>query len=73
MSTTHRRRTTVLSVHRLRIAARIRERELQHHLDRREPHIKVDGMPVPSWVRGVRVEKAGRFQWAVVGTEWEGR
>ena len=28
---------------------------------------------LPAWARGVHVEKAGRFQWAVVVTSWRDR
>lgn len=62
-------RTKVISVHFLRRVARERERELQDEFDARlaGAYARINGLP--SWARGVRVEKAGRFQWAVVVTE----
>lgn len=85
-------RTKVLSVHRLRRAARKRERQLQVALEMRAqlaggarlriPDVaapanvdpaSVDIIPAPAWARGVRVEKAGLFQWAVVATSRRGR
>lgn len=65
-------RTKVLSVHFLRRVARHRERDIQAFLR----HGGAFGEPwrddLPRWTRGVRVEKAGPFQWAVVATEHAG-
>jgi hypothetical protein len=66
--------TKVLSVHKLRFMARLRERRIQGILnatgyDRDWDRRKLE---VPGWARGVRVEKAGRFQWAVVATTRKG-
>lgn len=74
--------TKVISVHHVRRVARSRERTLQAALDFGGPDavrrfgVQTDlataaGWPV--WARGVRVEKAGLFQWAVVATEGRGR
>lgn len=80
-----RDRTQTVSVHRLRRTARRRERKLQAELDAllASPHqtngstitVYVDGKPVklPTWARGVRVEKAGLLQWTIVATEHVGR
>lgn len=69
--------TEILSVHAFRRVARERERELQGLLD-----LSTDGSPasdivlrdagVPGWARGVRVQRAGLFQHAVVATEHRG-
>lgn len=68
----------IVSVHKFRWAARRKERELQAQLDvaveiggatlRRE--LEEAGLPL--WTRGVRVEKAGPFQHAVVCTRGRG-
>jgi hypothetical protein len=79
-------RTKVLSVHRLRRAAREHERRLQDAFAEMEhsgirvtygevlvlPGIPAPSNRVPAWACGVRVEKAGRFSWAVVATEHAG-
>lgn len=72
-------RTKVLSTHFLRRAARRREREIEAALRSRhdEEGMLVEGearllRDVPDWARGVRVEKAGPLQWAVVATEHQG-
>lgn len=73
-------RTQAVSVHKLRRVARKRERMLQQVLAART-HFAPAGSndtqdtpygPLPLWARGVRVEKAGAFQWAVVLTEERG-
>lgn len=58
--------TKVLSVHRLRRTARAEERRLTNCI--------LYGYPteLPYWAKGVRVEKAGLFQWAVVATSKRG-
>lgn len=77
-------RTHTLSVHRLRRTARKRERKLQLVLDqdlaprsidgrRRSTYVDGDVIGMPGWTEGVRVEKAGMLQWAVVATEHHGR
>lgn len=60
-------RTHIVSVHFLRRTARERERQIQRELNyhHRFPDL-------PDWAHGVRVEKAGPFQWAVVLTETRG-
>jgi hypothetical protein len=74
MSTHTRPRTHVLSIHYVRLFARLRERELQflldHHTD--DGPVRLNGIELPGWVRGVRVEKAGRFSWALVLTSERG-
>jgi hypothetical protein len=65
-------RTRVISVHYLRVIARMREREVQHVLERHAVGVTVAGVAIPAWAKGVRVEKAGRNQWAVVATEARG-
>jgi hypothetical protein len=77
-------RTRTLSVHRLRRTARANERTVQAALRLRrlrttwspfeQPTITLwrGGPELPSWACGVRVEKAGRFQWSVIATEAEG-
>lgn len=75
--------TRIVSTHWFRRVARDRERELQALLDR----VYDGGVPdptkvservalrdarVPEWARGVRVEKAGMLQYAVVATEHKG-
>lgn len=65
-----------LGVYRLRRTARKRARYLRQVLMQRQrfasPAYPVATLtpygPLPLWVRSVRVEKAGRFQWTVVGT-----
>lgn len=63
----------ILSVHVFRRQARKRERALQDFLR----HGAAFGEPwpddLPKWARGVRVRKAGRFQWVVEATENRGR
>lgn len=68
-------RTSVVSVHVFRRVARREERHLQALLDDRNagPGRVSELEVVPSWARGVRVEKAGPFQWTVVATERPGR
>lgn len=60
-------RTQVLSVHVLRRTARLKERKLQAQLD-----AGYQPDELPTWANGVRVEKAGQFQWAVVATSTAG-
>jgi hypothetical protein len=76
--------TEVLSVHFLRRVARAREREIQGALDavfagtggyalsRSGDHPVLARFEVPPWTSGVRIEKAGLLQWAVVATEGPG-
>lgn len=73
-------RTKAVSVHHTRRAARRRERELQEFLDlawSERPGIAAskllfdDGLP--AWARGVRVERIGLLQFAVIATEHRGR
>lgn len=64
-----REKTQVISVHRLRRVARKKERELQYDLD--GGHSRID-LGLPAWTNGVRVEKAGFFQHAVVATSRKG-
>lgn len=68
-------KTTVLSVHVLRRAARARERDVQEWLDAGRPlrfHMPENWKQIPDWATGARVEKAGPFQWAVVATSERG-
>lgn len=65
-------RTRVISTHYVRRIARIREREVQRLLDLGATGVRVAGVALPAWAHGVRVEKAGRFQWVVVATEAPG-
>lgn len=78
-------RTDVISVHHTRRAARKMERQMTAILSRRNradlqnapfeiPAISLySGGPVlPGWAQGVRVRKAGRFQWEVEATAWPG-
>lgn len=68
--------TKILSVHALRRVARARERQIQKALnDRAATGRPLPGQldDVPDWARGVRVERAGLFQHAVVATENRGR
>lgn len=68
----------IISVHKFRRVARSRERELQAQLDvaieiggkTLEQELRTYGLP--SWTRGVKVEKAGPFQHAVVATRERG-
>jgi hypothetical protein len=60
----------IISVHKLRFMARRKERRLQKLLDLGAPVHAEEGLPY--WARGVRVQKAGRFQWAVVATVTRG-
>lgn len=66
-------RTQVLSVHTFRRTARHEERRLQAVLGSPLMAFSAQGIPVPQWASGVRVEKAGLFSWSVTATEWEGR
>jgi hypothetical protein len=56
----------IIAVTPFRRRARTMEREIQHALDTHQP------TSLPDWVHGVRVEKAGLLQWAVVATENRG-
>jgi hypothetical protein len=62
----------VLSVHMLRSRARREERLWQAQLEQAEEMGKLEEelreAGLPSWMQGVKVLKAGRFQWIVVGT-----
>lgn len=73
--------TRIVSIHPFRRTARARERTLQGALNLGGPEaVHRLGMQTgytaatewPSWGRGVRVEKAGMFQWAVVATQERG-
>lgn len=72
--------TQVLSVHRLRRTARRRERGLQQILASRQRFAPASSDEtidtpygnLPLWARGVRVEHAGPFQYAVVATSHRG-
>jgi hypothetical protein len=75
-------RTEAVSVHKLRRAARKRERELQRYLsisgwyveggptDDEAKGLQPYGLPI--WARGVRVERIGPFCFAVIATEERG-
>lgn len=65
--------TKVLSVHKLRRRARAKERRLQAVLNRDPTAAQLLAAGLPLWAEGVRVEKAGLFQWAVVATIHRGR
>jgi len=65
-------KTSVASVHVFRRAARKKERQLQAWLDRNPSSKDKFDSAVPDWAQGVRVEKAGFFQWAVVYTSERG-
>ncbi len=66
-------RTAIVSVHRTRRAARRQERHVQACLDSGLRGARLDGFGlVPEWARGVRVEKAGFFQFVVNLTEHRG-
>jgi hypothetical protein len=65
----------IVSVHPFRRTARKEERRLQRVLDAyHEVHVILDDAPadLPLWAHGVRVERAGAFQHAVVATERRG-
>jgi len=68
-------RTQVLSVHKFRRSARRKERQATAEIAGSR-HKPVWTTPIlaekPSWATGARVEKAGRFSYAVVWTEWMG-
>lgn len=64
--------TKVLSVHKLRRRARAKERRLQAILNRNPSAAALIDAGLPIWAEGVRVEKAGPFQWAVVATTHRG-
>lgn len=59
-------KTQILSVHKLRRNARKEERRLTNVINFKLPS------DLPYWVKGVRVEKAGPFQHAVVATSRKG-
>lgn len=70
-------RTETVSVHRLRRSARRREHTIQKILDSygSDPRPAIyteDGLLVPAWAHGVRVEKAGVLQFSLVATEHRG-
>jgi hypothetical protein len=63
-------RTEAVSVHKFRRTARKRERRLQGALD---AGVWIDDFnDIPGWTQGVRVEKIGRFCFAVIATEKPG-
>jgi hypothetical protein len=70
--------TQILSVHVFRRNARKEERRLQEWLDRNrfssdaQLATQMRDHGYPSWMHGVRVEKAGRFSFAVVATDTRG-
>jgi hypothetical protein len=59
--------TKILSVHKLRRNARREERRLTNVIN-----FKLPNDDLPYWAKGVRVEKAGPFQHAVVATSRRG-
>jgi hypothetical protein len=63
-------KTQIVSVHYFRRQARRKEREIQAVFDM-WPNSEWP-LNAPWWARGVRVERAGPFQWAVVATEHRG-
>lgn len=66
--------TKIISVHFLRRVARVKERRLQRLFTGSPVTASVlQQAGVPIWAEGVRVEKAGPFQWAVVATSHRGR
>jgi hypothetical protein len=68
-------RTVILSVHKFRRTARKRERELQALLTEYagdEIRDLLKGYVIPAWARGVRVDKAGPFQWVVIASSHRG-
>ena len=60
-------RTQILSVHKFRRTARKLERKLTAELEAQPSGL--DWLP---WARGVRVRKAGPFQYVVEATAWQG-
>ena len=62
----------IVSVHKFRRTARKRERELQAQIEefQRLGYLEkfLFDNALPNWTRGVKVEKAGWFQWTVVAT-----
>jgi len=68
----------IVSVHKVRFMARRKERELQERIEVAagiggkvlDQELRAVGLP--PWTRGVKVEKAGAFQFAVVATRNEG-
>ena len=65
-------KTEIISVHPFRRSARKHERDLQAVIDATEGYHHRDEA-IPEWAKGVRVRKAGFFQWAVEATENRGR
>lgn len=76
-------REDIISVHKARVFAELRERALTKQLPKvREAErngagtvmIEDAGRPwlVPTWAHGFRVRKAGPFQFVVEATEWTG-
>jgi len=59
--------TQIVSVHKTRFMARMHERRIQKALNWHELYKNV-----PDWAQGVRVRKAGRFQYVVEATSWRG-
>ncbi len=50
-----------------------READSQRRSLERSRATQLDLQGLPHWAAGVHVEKAGRFQWAVVVTSWRDR
>jgi hypothetical protein len=60
-------------IQRIRDVATAAGRDYQVRDDHPEwPPLNLGDFSVPGWARGVRVEKAGLFQWTVVATEQRG-
>ncbi len=64
--------TKIISVHRLRRSARKVERDLQSALETSTQSTTGPLVGLPAWAKGVRVDRAGFFQYAVVATSWKG-
>jgi hypothetical protein len=85
MSTQTNQQTKVVSgPYKLRRRARRDERRLQSAIKNynimtsagrsiAQPPLVVDGVTIPTWARGARVTKLGRFQYIVEVTERAGR
>lgn len=62
------RHTEIISTHKTRVMARSNERRLTKILQSGW----WDHKDLPGWARGVRVRKAGKFQFVVEATDWPG-
>jgi len=72
------RKSQTISVHRTRQTARRQERAIQELLDTGYTKRTLDEdvlrvLTQNAWIKGARVEKAGAFQFTVVGTSTKGR